>query len=392
MKNVKNILPFKWACTFFFVINGLVYGSVVSRIPAIKEQSGLDEAQLGQALLGLGLGALLAFPLTGLILKSVGSAKMALGACAALLAILPVIGSANTFTMLIISLCALGFALGAMEVAMSVQAIALEKEAKKPCMSWLFAMASVGGLAGAIGSAVMVGFSTAIHFCFIAVLAMSVLPFVQTHLAEDRENHNNADVEVTTGFQLPPFALLGVGLLTLCAMVSEGAVADWSALLLRSEKGASESLAALGYGSFSAAMIIGRLLGDRIRLLISDMKLVRVLSVIALLGMSVTLLTDNPVLSLLGLGLVGLGLSVITPILFSAAGNHQGVDPAIAIASISTLGYGGMLLGPPFIGMFAQDVGLNKAMMLVALLCGILVFFTGFIRNSNTESSIANPE
>ncbi|WLQ15857.1 MFS transporter [Hahella aquimaris] len=376
--NQTNKLPHaKWACKFLFMANGLAYGSIVSRMPAIKNQTDLNEAQLGQALLGLGLGALISFPVAGVILRSIGSRYMALITTCMLLISLLIAGVANSWLTLMIPFCLFGFSMGAMEVAMGVQAINLERLIQKPCMSTLFAMASVGGMIGAGSTFIFSDLEPIKHFSILMVSGLILLGISLPYLVPDPEKVEAE--EENHGFKMPPKALFGIGILALCAMVSEGAIADWGALLLSSEKGASEAVAALGYAAFSAVMIFGRLFGDRFREKISDVSLVRVLASIATVGMALVLFCESPAMAIIGFAVVGLGLSVVSPIMFNAAGNQPGVEPAIGVASISTLGYGGMLAGPPLIGLLANNTGLGTALLVVLGLCVLLLLKASWV-------------
>ncbi|MEX6785582.1 MFS transporter, partial [Pseudomonas aeruginosa] len=172
----------------------------------------------------------------------------------------------------------------------------------------------------------------------------------------------------------------GLGLLILCAFVSEGGVADWSALFLHSVLDASERVAALGFAAFSAAMVVGRLFGDRLRGRIDDAPLLRGLGSLATLGMLVALFSPWPALSIAGFGVVGLGLSVMVPIVISAAGNQPGIDPVIGVAAVSTVGYGGLLMGPPLIGLLAHEIGLRWALLVLVGLCLLLALRADLVR------------
>ncbi|MBV6332609.1 MFS transporter, partial [Pseudomonas aeruginosa] len=293
------------ACIYFFAMAGLVIGNLMGRIPALKEQTQLDERALGQALLGVGVGALTAFPLSGFLVQRIGSRSVVIGGCLIMLLVFPLLGLSQGWWQLALAFYVLGVSFAGMDVAMNIQAVDVERLLGKPCMSMLHGMYSLGCLVGALSAAALAGLTPFWHFLILSALGLLSLPFfVRALLPPDP---SKAGARKGGGFTLPPRALLGLGLLILCAFVSEGGVADWSALFLHSVLDASERVAALGFAAFSAAMVVGRLFGDRLRGRIDDAPLLRGLGSLATLGMLVALFSPWPALSIAGFGVVGLG-------------------------------------------------------------------------------------
>ncbi|WP_374438151.1 MFS transporter [Pseudomonas panipatensis] len=370
----------RWACAFCFAVGGLTHGSVMGRIPALKNLTGIDEQGLGQALLGAGVGALLAFTFSGTLVRRYGSRRVTLGSAVALLLVFPLLGLCQQWWHLALSFLAIGVTFACMDVAMNTQAVEVERALARPCLSSLHGMFSLGGLLGALGAAACAGLPPVWHFTLLAGLALLALPFLGRRLLDGRGEPSPQPQPRRRGLRLPPASLLGLGLLTLCAFVSEGAVADWSALLLHSVMGASERVAALGFAAFSASMVAGRLFGDRLRLRFSDVALVRGLAVLACAGMLLALFAAPVGVSVLGFALVGVGLSVVVPILMGAAGNQADVDAARGVAAVASFGYGGLLLGPPLIGVLAEHIGLRLALLVVVALSAGLVLGAGLVR------------
>lgn len=372
-RNVPSAAASRWACAYFFAVCGLAYGSVMSRIPAIKVQAGLDEAQLGTALLTLGLGALTGFPLAGWVISRFGSQRVQWVGGFALLLLFPLTGIASGQWSLSLALYGMGIATGTTEVAMSTQAVLVEKALRKPCMSSLHAMFSLGGLLGAVGGSAFSGFGVdpLLHFYLTAAFGMLFLPFAAANVLQDVPM---AHSEQTSGpFRLPAFGIFIYGLLALCSYASEGSVGDWGALLLHQEKGASEQTAALAYAAFSVTMVAARLVGDRMRAIFGDAKLMLYLALLATGGMLTSQFSPWPLLCLLGYAAMGMGLSVIVPIIFSAVGKRKDVSVSTGATIVSTLAYSGQLLVPPLIGLLGHRVGLHNAMFVVVFLCLCLV-------------------
>lgn len=380
MDERKRARAARWACAFCFGAGGLVQGSVMGRIPALKSLTGVDEQGLGQALLGAGLGALLAFSFAGTLVRRLGSRRVTQASAAALLLVFPLLGLCQSWWALALALLLVGLTFATLDVAMNTQAVEVERLLGRPCLSSLHGMYSLGGLIGALGAALLADLSPFLHFSLLAVLALLALPLFGRRLLEGRSEPQAEVQPRRRGLRLPPAALVGLGLLTLFAFVSEGAVADWSALLLHSVLGATERMAALGFAAFSATMVLGRLFGDRLRLRVADVALVRGLSLLAIAGMLLALFGGRVELSVAGFALVGLGLSVVVPILIGAAGNRPGVEASSGVAAVASFGYGGLLLGPPLIGILAEHIGLRLALLVVVGLCAGLLFQAHLVR------------
>lgn len=365
-------------CAYFFAVNGLAYGSIVARMPLLKQQSALDAAELGQAIFCLGIGGLVAFPLAGVLQARIGSKAVATIGAVLLLLAWPVVGLATGWWSLAIAFFVFGYANGTLEVGGGVQAVTVERALGAPAMSGLFALYSLGNLVGAIGAAALAHLPLVTHYGLLAAAALAALPLAARRLLPD--GLRSGGKRHPTRLRLPPLALFGIAGLAFCAMVAEGAVSDWSALLMKALHASSDAVAALAYAGFSATMIIGRLFGDRLRAACPPVALVRGMALVATIGMLMAIAAPHPALGIAGFALAGLGLSVIAPIMFSTAGSHPSVDPGVAIASLSTLGYGGLLLGPAGIGFLADSVGLPEAMLSVAGLCAVIGLHAGAVR------------
>lgn len=378
------------SCAYFFAVCGIAYGSVMARIPAIKADVGLNEAELGTALLGLGIGALIAFALAGWAQTRMPSRKVLIVGGILQLLCFPLVGFAHQWDELVAAFLVMGFFAGVTEAGMGTQAVLVERAAGKPRMSTLHAMYSLGGLCGSLSGALLASFLAPLpHFWLMAAIMFCLLPFASRHLLPDeapahsRDNKDIADKHAKTGFRLPPLAVFLIGLLTLFSYSSEGTVGDWGALLLHEVKGASESVAALAYAAFSTTMVIMRLCGDKMRAAYGDFHLMRFLACIATGGIVLALLSPWPAVSLAGYSLMGIGLSVIVPILFSAVGRVSGISTGAAVAVVSAMGFGGQLIAPPLIGMLAHSIGLREAMSVVIVFCISLVLGSGLLKKLN---------
>ncbi len=350
-----------------FLVHGLVVATWVSRIPAVQSSLQLSPAVLGSILLALAGGSILAMPLTGSLIHREGSRRLVTATSLFFCLALPLLTLPSSPPLLALSLFVFGAAAGAMDVAMNVEAAAFEKRRGKPVMSSFHGLFSVGGMLGAAigGGLAQSGLSVGAHFILACLCLSTVVLTISPWLPG---GSSQSESTLTFRFTRELWLLGGIAF---CVAVGEGAMADWTALYLRNSLATSVGIAALGYAVFSAFMAGGRFLGDHLTTRLGRKRLVQRGALLAGLGVCAALFTEFSWMALLGFGLVGAGFSAIIPILFGAGARVKGVAPGVGVASVTTTGYFGFLLGPPLIGFTAELTSLRIALALVALLCGL---------------------
>lgn len=354
-----------------FFMNGALFATWASRVPAVQAAHGLNNAELGLALLAMSSGAVLSMPLAGWLGARFGSARVCQVSAVVYCALIPLIMLAPGFAGLALVLFGFGVVHAALDVAMNAQAILVEKRYQRPIMSSFHALWSTGGLTGAAVGALLagLGLKPLAHFTLAAALLAGVALLSFPHLLQPSGPGAGDRVDrPTPAFSWPTRGLLALGAIALCVMIGEGAMADWSAVYLRNTIGARESLAAAGYAAFSVAMAAGRFLGDRLTTRFGPANLARAGTLTAAAGLLTALVFPSTAIAFAGFACVGLGFATIVPIVFSAAGHRPGANPEIAVASVTTLGYLGFLVGPPLIGFVSQCVGLRLALGLIVLM------------------------
>ena len=359
--------------TLFFV-NGTVLSSWFPYIPLVQERLGLSEGVLGLALLGTAVGAITAMPLAGIFIARLGSQHVMRVATVVFCLSLPLPVLAPSLPLLVLALVLFGAGNGAMDVAMNAQAVGVEKAHGGAIMSSFHALFSVGGLVGSSlgGLLIFMGVSSALHVLFITFVfgltGLVALRWLWIDRAEDAEAGGPT-------FVRPTGPLLALGVLAFFVLVGEGAVADWSAVYLTNALGTGAGLGAVGFAAFSLMMAVGRFTGDRMVARFGPVPLMRLSATLAAVGLGAGLLIGQPVAAIIGFGCVGLGLSNLIPILFSAAGRTPGVNAGTAIAAVSSAGYFGFLAGPPLIGLLAEATSLPLALGLVVLFTALVAAF-----------------
>lgn len=353
--------------TLFFV-NGALIGTWVSRIPTIKAGLRLNDGIFGLALLAMAGGALLAMPLAGGLSARFGSHRITQALALAFAVLLPTLALAPNLSLLVPALFVAGVGHGGLDIGMNAQSVAVQKRYSTSIMSSLHGLFSTGGLAGAAlgGFLASQGLTPLAHFLLasLALGGLSLLTF--PHLLDDRRDHlgpEEADGEAShPWFVRPTRALAILGLLSFCAMVGEGAMADWSGIYLRRVLGTSEGMAAAGYASFSVTMSLVRFSGDFLSTRLGAATLVRLGGSLAAGGFALALCVPHPAAAFVGFGGVGAGLATVVPMAFAATGRTPGMAAGMALASVTTLGYLGFLLGPPVLGFAAEGLGLRNAL------------------------------
>lgn len=367
----------RWAVSIIFFINGLVLASWVSHIPAVKAQHAISDGQLGLVLLSMAVGSVLALPLAGWLVSRFGSRRMtalvAVGFCLTLP--LPVI-SVNV-ELLALSLMLLGACNGMLDVSMNAQAVEVERQYQRSIMSSFHGLFSLGGLAGAAVAGVVMSFGVTSrqHVIITTLLSVVVVASVLRWLlpaARRAESRSQTFVK-------PRGMLLGLGILAFLGLLAEGAMADWSAVYLHDVLRTDSATAAAGFAACSLMMAAGRFNGDRLVNRFGPRLLLRTSGTIAAAGLGVGLFIGEPFLAIVGFGLVGLGISNIIPILFSAAGRLHGVAAGPALAAVATTGYFGFLAGPPLIGFAAEATSLPIALGIVSACCALIALSAGIV-------------
>src|SRR5919112_3525365 len=308
-----------FAIAAVFFVNGVTLASWISRIPTLTEHLDLGPGQVGLALMALAAGALVAFPITGRLVDTRSSAFTVLFFALVMLLALPFLGVAPHLLVLMLALLLFGFGNGGMDVSMNAQGIQVERLAGRSIINSLHGCYSLGAFVGAaIGAGVaQLGAPPLAHFLGVSVFGLAALWWIRRWLIPDARDPRQSDAPAA--FALPPRSLWLLGALALCASVGEGAIADWSGLYLRDVLEASSGVAALGFAAFSVAMLVGRFSGDALVRRFGAPGLVRAGGVLAALGLGVALLLNQPGIMLVGFAAVGLGLSIVYPLVLSAA-------------------------------------------------------------------------
>jgi predicted MFS family arabinose efflux permease len=367
-----------------FALHGAVTGSFATRLPSLQDHLHLGPGGLGLALLMPALGALAAMPFTSRLVHTLGgrvAVRLLLPLWCLVLA-LPY--AMPTVPLLWISLLVYGAASGMSDVAMNDQGVQVERLLGRPIMSGLHGLWSVGTLVGAGFGALAAATAVApwLHMLVASAVLLGGALWVGTQLPPDGAHAIAAQAQDPPPlFALPGRAVLLIGLVGFAAVFGEGASSDWCAVFLRRVTHADAGIAALAYTGYGFTMAAGRLAGDRVIARFGAVSTVRAGGIAATAGTLLIIVAQVPVVAIVGFGLIGLGVAVVVPLCFAAAG-HAGTHPGQGIAGVATLAYGAGLAAPASIGAIAAATSLRGSFVLVAAMALLIVAAAGALKGA----------
>jgi hypothetical protein len=290
---------------------------------------------------------------------------------------LPLLAWASSFVLLMLVLFVFGAGIGVADVTMNVQGVIVQRTLGRSMMSGFHGLFSLGGIVSAASvSALLWLGASPLQACVavVAVIALVVAVY-GPHMLPYGEGGGG------TGFSRPSPLLFGLGVLCFIAFMVEGSMLDWSAVFLNTVRGLEPSQSGVGYALFSMTMALGRLNGDRLVERFGGQRVLFVGSLIAMGGIALAVTVDSWLTTVLGFVLVGVGTCNMVPVFCALAGTQSRVPAGQAIATITSIGYLGILLGPAFIGFIAQASHLSVAFAVVgAMLLAVLFSATRLFR------------
>lgn len=367
----------RWSISAVFLLNGAGIGLWAAHVPVLQARVGIDMVTLSLVLLTIAAGALLAMPLMGGLSARWGTRRMTLLSGFAFAALLAVLMGANELRLLFVAAFAFGVSNGALDVAMNANASELESARGVPTMSSIHGFFSLGGLLGAALGGLMIaqGWGDG-----RGALAMGIATAIALALAAPRLMAFAPSGAHGGHFQLPRGAALSLGLLALLCFAVEGALVDWSALLMQERTGAGPAQAALAYSAFSVAMAACRFAGDRMILRFGAARVMVLGGLAMFVGLATAVLSTRFALSAAGFALIGLGAANVVPLLFGAASRIPGMSAGAGVAAVATLGYGGLLLAPPVLGYIASHASVMVALGMLSLSGLVIALSAGVIK------------
>lgn len=374
------------AAMLFFITPGLSYGLFTSRLPFFKMATGAEQSDIGLLLLTLGAASVVGLVLASAVIPRFGIRSVLVPGLFGQLMALVAAGTATTLVFLIATFAFLGIFIGLTDVAMNQQGLELERRFHKPTMGTLHAGYAIGGILGSLLGALFARLDIGPFLNFLlpaAGLGLALFWAIQHILEISRSDKK----EEKAPKEKLPWLLFFTGGLVFLAFEAEGACGDWGGLFLVKDKGATESAAALTYGTLTAAALVSRLTADRLRGRTGDFSLLFAGAGVALMGIVLVLAASETVSALTGFALAGLGLGPIVPMLYSLTGKMADVSSARASSVLSLMGYSGLLFCPPLYGWVAQYWDYPMIFVGVIVMLTLLVIGLDVVRRRFSQSS-----
>lgn len=349
---------------FFFY--GLCFASWASRIPSIQQHLGLSETALGVVLFALPVGLFISLPISGWLIATIGSRKVILLSGLLYSVLLLGIGFSDTSIQLAITLFLFGFAGNMLNISANTQAVGVEAFYQKPIMASFHGMWSLAGLTGAAIGTFMIaqGILPAYHYLYISGFSIVVLGITYSYLlAKDLNKDENLPI-----FAKPDKAILSLGLIAFCSMMCEGAMFDWSGVYFKKVVMVEKAWVGAGYTAFMLTMAGTRFIADKLTYKFGLKKILQFSGAFTTAGLLVATIFPSLISAIAGFLLVGMGVSSVVPLVYSVVGKSKKLSPGVALAAVSTLGFFGLLLGPPIIGLIAGATSLRLSFALLTIM------------------------
>ena len=379
---IRTPKQYRIACAVFYFISGFGYSTWASRIPTIQQQLNLNEAQLGTVLFALPIGLMLTMPVTGRLLSIYSSRGIMLLGSLCISVILVLIGLTSNMWQLIAMLFCFGSARNIMTLSINTQGVAVQALYSKSIMAAFHGIWSLAGFAGAAVGLVMVYFNIAPAWHFLAVsiaLTLITLYFIKDTLFQKPIPQIRKPV-----FSLPDKYLLKFSFICFACMACENTMYDWSALYFQKEVNPDKTTATAAFVIYLVAMTTGRFFGDKLVTRSGIQTVLKFSGAFIFTGLIIAVLLPYTFTVMMAFVLVGFGVSCIVPMIFSLAGKSKTMSSSSALASISTVGYLGFVLVPPFVGYVAQAASLRLSFGIIAMFGAVIIFLVSKLEKENT--------
>lgn len=348
-----------------FFLAGLCFASYASRIVTIQQTFKLTDAALGAILFAVPVGLMCSLPFSGWIITIIGSRRLLIFALSFYAITLIGLSLAQNIIQLIIGLILFGFSSNAMNISVNTQAVAAEGLYQKPIMASFHGLWSFAGFVGAGIGTYMIAeqVKPLYHFTIIASITVITIGLIARYLKDDKVASSGPV------FVMPDKSLIMLGVIAMCSMMCEGAMFDWSAIYFKKVVMAPLAVIGIGFTAFMSTMAFCRLfIADWFAKVFGLRRILQVSGALTVVGLLIAVIFPYFYTAVIGFLFVGAGVSSVVPMVFSAAGKSKTMRPGVALAAVSTIGFVGILLGPPIIGFISGLINLRASFTFIAVM------------------------
>jgi MFS family permease len=375
-----------------YFVQGMCFAALLTQVPVLQERFGFSDGQLSLVLLAVPVVAGIGSVLAGILAARYGSAIVlragGLGVCAAITAT----GLVDTRPALYLVLAAVGLFLGLVDAAMNMQGVAVQRRYGRPVLASFHGVWSAGGIVGSLATAVTAHWhwSLVSSLGAVAVLGAAIALTAGPRLLRPAEEVSPLPSDVAA--RIPWAPIVAVGTAMMLMYIADSATSNWSAVYLHSGLHSSQSVAALGLAAYQTCMVAGRAVADRLVARFGPVRAVAIGGVVGVLGLLLVVAADTPALGIAGFAVLGLGLCVVVPQSFSAAGQLDPAGTGVAVARVNLFNYVGFIVGAALIGLVADSRGLRMAFLVPAVLAvGIVVLARSFRPRTPAVVEVGQP-
>jgi fucose permease len=372
-----------------FLAFGAVAGTWVPRLPSLKEHLHLSDGQVGAALAAYAVGAVTGAAAARIALGR-GSRMWVRAGTVAMCAALVEPALASNLLALVVSFVLLGMCAGFLDVLENAQAAELERQAGRPMLNGFHAFWSLGAVVGSVvaGAAAFAGAGPLPHFIGAGVVAAGASAWFLRRLPDTRSGGARVATAASGRLWLGG-SVATVAAIAFCSIVIEGGAGDWSALYLREFGHATAALAATGFTGLAITSTVVRFRADRLTARTSPALVARLGAFIAVCGFALAIAVPSVPGAVTGFAVVGIGVSVLVPLAFSAAANLGRSGTALAL--VLSTAYAGSIAGPALIGTTADHVGLRTALGIPLVAAIVIVGLGGALKRSGGDAGLDRP-
>lgn len=378
----------RFALFVLFFIPGLSISSWVTRTPAIRDRIGASIAEMGIVLLGISVGSMTGILIAGFLVSKYGTKSVALLGTALIPTGLLVMGGGvamESMSIVALGLCFFGLGTGLGEIAINIDGALVEQLSQTSFMHFLHGCFSFGTICGAVAGFALTAARLPVewHLSLVAVLTIPAIAyFIRFIPGKNAGQHSAGDGQDMQAHEDPflkDARLYLIGLIILAVALAEGAANDWLPILMVDEHGFSKTAGSLVFLIFACAMTLGRFSGGYFLDRFGRTNVIRASAILGAVGLSLVILSNNPVLAGAAVILWGLGASLGFPVAISAAGS-SGPNSGGRVKLVTIGGYIAFLAGPPFLGLLGESYGLRTAMLVVLTFLLLAVVAAGAVR------------
>jgi MFS family permease len=366
-----------------YFVQGFCFAGLLTQTAALQKKFGFDDAELSLVLLAVPVVAGVGSVLAGLLGARLGSSPVlragGVGVCLAI----TLTGLATQNWQLFAALALVGLMLGLVDAAMNMQGVAVERRYRRPVLNSFYTVWSAGAILGALATSGTAQLGWSIGASLVAVaaagLALALLAGPGQLRRAEEALAEPAAAEAALAARIPWRPIVPIGVAMMLMFIADSAVSNWSPVFIERALHAGTSVAALGVAGYQAMMLLGRTAGDRLVSRFSPTAVVSAGGVVGGLGLVVVAASGTPALAITGFAIAGLGLSLIVPQSFSAAGRLDPAGTGVAIARVNLFNYVGFVVGAGMIGAVAESLSLRWAFVVPAVLAvGIVALAPSF--------------